>query len=67
MPYLGIFGIKFENYIVIFEVSTVEFVKYESLSHTANFGVGSVFSKDSGSVFSKDPGSGLDPLYKVCL
>ena len=26
MPYLGIFGLEFENNIVIFEISTLEFV-----------------------------------------
>ena len=31
--------------IVIFEISTLEFVKNESLTHTVNFGVGSAFSK----------------------
>ena len=27
MPYLGIFGLEFENNIVIFEINTLEFVK----------------------------------------
>ena len=62
MPYLGIFGLEFQKTIVIFEISTLEFVKYESLTHTVNFGIGSAFSKDPWSVFSE----GLGPLYKVC-
>ena len=40
--------------------------KNESLNHTVNFGVGSVFSKGPGSVFFQGPGLGLGPLYKVC-
>ena len=62
MPYLGIFGLEFQKTIVIFEISTLEFVKYESLTHTMNFGIGSAFSKGPGSAFSEGPG----PLYKVC-
>ena len=59
MPYLGIFGLEFYKTIVIIEISTLKFVEIESLTHTANFGVGSAFSKGAGS------GSGR--LYKVCL
>ena len=62
MPYLGIFGLEFQKTSVIFEISTLEFVKYESLTHTMNFGIGSAFSKGPGSAFSEGPG----PLYKVC-
>ena len=62
MPYLEIFGLEFQKTIVIFEISTLEFVKYESLTHTMNFGIGSAFSKGPGSAFSEGPG----PLYKVC-
>ena len=39
MPYLGIFVLEFENNIVIFEINTLKFVKYESLTHTVNFGI----------------------------
>ena len=68
MPYLGIFGLEFQNSIVIFEISTLEFVKNESLTHTMNFGIGSVFSKGPESAFSEGPGPGPGPgpLYKVC-
>ena len=67
MPYLGIFGLEFWKAIVIFEISTLKFVKYESLTHIVNFGIGSAFSKGPGSAFSEGPGPGPDPLYKVCL
>ena len=59
MPYLHIFGLKLQKIIVIFEVSTLKFVKNESLTHTVNFGVASTFSE------CLDPGPG--PLYKVSL
>ena len=42
--------------IVIFEVSTLEFVKNKFLNHTPNLGIGLAFSKDPGSAFSKGPG-----------
>ena len=58
MPYLGIFGLEFQETIVIFEISTFRFVKNEFLTHTVNFGIGSTFSESAG----KGPG----PLYKVC-
>ena len=43
MPYLGIFGLEFQKTIVMFEISTLKFVKNESLTHTMNFGVASTF------------------------
>ena len=49
MPYLGIFGLEFQSGIVTFEISTLEFVKCESLTLTGNFGIGSAFSKCSRS------------------
>ena len=36
MPYLGILGMEFENNIVMFEISTLKFVKIEFLTHTVN-------------------------------
>ena len=48
-----------EKNIVIFEISTLEFAKNESLTHTVTFGI--------GLVFSESPGPGLGPLYKVYL
>ena len=66
MPYLGIFGLEFQKTIVTFEISTLEFIKNESLTHTMNFGVGSTFSKGLGSAFSESPGLGPGPLYKIC-
>ena len=53
--------------IVIFEISTLKFVKYESLTVIVNFGRGSAFSKGLGSTFSEGPGPGPGPLYEVCL
>ena len=47
---LGIFGLEFLRTIVIFEISNLEFVKHESLTHTMNFAIGSAFSKGLGSV-----------------
>ena len=51
MPYLGILGLEFQNTFVISEISTLEFVSNESLTHTVNFGVGFGFSKCPGSAF----------------
>ena len=67
MPYMGIFGLEFFKTIVIFEIIILEFVIYESLTHTMNFGMGFAFSKGPRSAFSEGPGSGPGPLYKVCL
>ena len=66
MPYLGIFGPEFQKTIVIFEISTLKFVKNESLTYTMNFDRESAFSKGPGSAFLEGPGLGLGPLYKVC-
>ena len=41
----------------MFEISTLKFIKNESLTHTVNFGI--------GSAFSKGPTPGRGPLYKV--
>ena len=68
MPYLDIFGYKFQKSIVIFDISTLESIKYESLTHTMNFSIGSAFSKGLVSAFYEDPdpGPGPGPFYKVC-
>ena len=58
----GYFSIRIKKTMVIVEISTLEFLKNESLTHKVNFGIGSVFSKGSGSGFSEGPG----PLHKVC-
>ena len=42
----------------MFEVSILEFVKSEYLTHTVNFGIGSTFVKIPGSAFSEGPGPG---------
>ena len=53
MPYLGTFGLEFEKAIVMSEISTLKCLKYESLTHTVNFGIGSAFSKSPVLVFQK--------------
>ena len=54
--YLGLW-LECWKTIVIFEISTLKFVKNESLTHTVNFGIESAFSE------GPRPG----PLYKACL
>ena len=53
---VGISELEFENNVVTFEISTLEFVKNEFLTHTMNFRIGPAFSQ----------GPGLGSLYKVC-
>ena len=62
--FLGIFGLEFQKTIVIFEISTLKFVKNESLTHTVDFDIGPAFSKGSRFVFSEGlgPGQGLGML-----
>ena len=55
ISYLDIFRFL-EFQIVIFEISTLEFVKNDFSTHTENFGIGFAFYKGSASIFSK----GLD-------
>ena len=45
MSYLGIFGLEFLSTIAIFEISTLEFNKHESLTYTVNLDIGSALSK----------------------
>ena len=45
MPVLGIFGLDFENNIVIREINALRFVKNKFLIHTMNFVLGSTFLK----------------------
>ena len=52
--------------IVLFEVSTLEFIKNEFLTRRMNFGIGSSFSKGPESTFLKGAGPGPCPLCKVC-
>ena len=61
----GYFWARISKTIVIFEISTLEFAKNESLTHTINFGIGSTFSKVAGSDFSEGSGPGPGLLYKV--
>ena len=48
-------------------MSTLEFAKNETLTHTVTFVIGFVFSESPGSTFSESPGPGLGPLYRVYL
>ena len=54
----GYFWARISKSIVIFEISTLEFVKNESLTQKVNFGIGSAFAKGLG--------PGLGPFYNVC-
>ena len=67
MSYLGVFGPELKKTIVIFEMSTLEFAKNETLTHTVTFVIGFAFSESPGSTFSESPGLGLGPLYRVYL
>ena len=64
MTYLGTFGLEFEKAIFISEISSLEFLKNESLTHTVIFGIGSGFYEGPWAGFYEGPGPGL--LYKVC-
>ena len=66
MPDLSIFGMEFENIIVIFEINALKFVKNESLTHAVNFSIGFTFSKSLGFTFSEDLSWSSGLLYKVC-
>ena len=48
MPYLGYSWAITLKPIVIFQSSTLKFVKNASLAHTVNFGIGSAFSEGLG-------------------
>ena len=63
MSCVGIFGLKFKETIVIFEISTFEFITNKFLIHTGKFVIGFGFSKVPGSAFSE----GVGPLFKVCF
>ena len=63
---MGTFRLEIEKAIVISEISNLEFLKNEFLTHTVNFDIGFAFSKDLGSGFYEGPGPRPGPLYKVC-
>ena len=46
-------GQEFQKTIITVEVSSLKFVKNESLTHTVNFGTDSAFPKGLGSTFSE--------------
>ena len=51
MLYLGIFGLYFLKTIVIFEISSLEFVKNKFLAKSVSFCIGQTFPKGPGSAF----------------
>ena len=55
---LGIFSSQYEKTIVMFKISTLEFIKNEFLTNTVNCCI--------WSAFSEGPGWGPAPLYNVC-
>lgn len=57
---------NFKRIIVIFESSTLKFVKNKFLTEIVNFGIGSTFSKCPGSTFSEGPCPGPGQLFKLC-
>ena len=67
MPYLGIFGLEFQRIIVVFEISTLGFVKNESSTHAMDFGIGSAFSEDLIYKVSTQKDCHQDKLSTACL
>lgn len=61
----GTFETEFKHTIVIFEMSTMKFLKCKSLINSANFDIGSDSPKGSGSTLSEDPGPSTGPFYEV--
>ena len=61
----GTFETEFKNTIVIFEMSTMKFLKGNSLINSAKFDIGSDSPKDSGSTLSEDASPSTGPLYEV--
>ena len=61
----GTFQTKFKHTTVIFEMSTMKFLKCKSLINSANFDIGSDSPKDSGSTLSEDLDPSTGPLYEV--
>lgn len=54
----GYFGLEFQKFFIMFEISTLDFIKNKFLTNTVNFGIGLDFSKIPGSAFNDDPGLG---------
>ena len=67
MRYFGVFGLEFSKTIVIFEISTLIFVKNEFLTDTVNFDIRSAFCIGSLSAFYLDPGSGHVRFVKYAV
>ena len=56
MPYFSVFGLKSKKKTIIFEISTLTFVKYKFLTHAVIFSMRCTFCKGLGSAFSQDLG-----------
>ena len=65
-PYLGIVWLEFQKNSVVFEISSLAFVKNEFFTHRVNFIIGPIFSKGPGSTFSQGLGPGPRSIYNVC-
>ena len=66
IPDLGIFRLEFEKDVLVFEISTLDFVENEFLDTTVYFSIGSNFWEMSRISFFGGSGPGQSPLYKVC-
>ena len=64
--FFDIFSKKTRTLMPLREISILEFLKNEFLTHTVSFGIGSAFPKCPGSTVSEDTGQSPGPLYKVC-
>ena len=51
---------------IIYEISTLKFIKNGFLTVIASFGIGSTFSKGSEKVDTVSEGLGPGLLYKIC-
>ena len=66
MSHIGIFRVKFEKAIVIFESSTLERNNNDFSTNAVNIGLRFPFSTVLVSSFFDDQGQSPGPCYKVC-
>ena len=62
----GYFGLEFEKTLVLFEVSTLQFIKIEILTIIVHFDRELCFSKGPRSAFSESLSPDLRLLFEVC-
>ena len=67
LPYFSLFGLEFLKTIVIFEISTFEFITNEIWTHAGNFCIGSAFAKGPRSTFPEGPALVPGSLYREYL